>query len=304
MIVQKIKNLVGQARGKNSRWIQTHVNFFYRLMAVVSILGLLFFVFSRAILGDDSPIQDGGVGAKTAQQLGGGTVTIVQRQVNPKSGYGELLFSVNQPTDNADVKFDAVVVDVNLRKKIPSQIERITDQYYVLHIEGIRSNWRQIGISYGLVTKSSPLVNYDYEQNVNSDQPSTLKDSSSVDQHDYTMDYRRVKPDDTAEKSSHETYVKKYVALEISDTKKAIQSVKKGQSDARQIIQKYASYVDDLSAQEGTATPYDLLKIKDSIKATEQKIDGLKKTIDSGDKAIKSYQQILKKLYEQQRKER
>ena len=299
--MQNLKSSANEASGKFGEWMRTHVNFFYRGMAVFTILGMLFLLFSRVILGDDSPIQDGGVGSKTQQQVGSGTVTILQREINPKTGYGEVLFSVDQPTDNVDTKFEAIAGDYNEQKDLPTKLEKVTDQYYVLHLYHVRSNWHQIAINYGLVTKSSPLVDFDYTQLAESDQVSPPKNSKDVSQQTYMMDYRRVKQGTNLAQKSHKTYVKKYVELEISDTRQAIKTVQDGQSQARELIKKYNAHIDTLKSQEGTATPYDLNKIKNSIQDTQRKIVGLKKTITSGTKAIKTYRSVLNKLYEQRK---
>jgi hypothetical protein len=159
--MQNMQRKLSVRRRKAGNWIHKHVDYFYWFMVAFTVVGMLFFTFSRSILGDDSDIIDSGVGAKTTTAVGNGTITVVERGVNNKTGYAEVMFRVEQPAEDVDSNFDAVAVNVKANKKIPAKVEQITDQYYVLHINKLDAKWTQLQIDYGLVNKATPEIDYD-----------------------------------------------------------------------------------------------------------------------------------------------
>lgn len=80
--MNQIKKWSDGAQAGTMIWIKRHTDSFYKLAFLITIFGLLFFIFSRSILGDDSPIVDGGVGYQTRQTLNNNQVQVVQRGYN------------------------------------------------------------------------------------------------------------------------------------------------------------------------------------------------------------------------------
>lgn len=290
---------LGARRQKMGNWIRKHVDVFYWCMVVFTVLGMAFFTFSRNILGDDSDIVDSGVGAKTTTAVGNGTITIVERGVNAKTGYAEVMFQVNQPPEDVDSNFDAVAVDVKANKEIPAKVEQITDQYYVLHINKLDPKWSQLEVDYGLVNKATPETDFDYGTDPDTQGRATNGTKSEVDQQSYSIDYRRVKSNPNLKQRTHKQYVAEYVKIEITDTKKAIAGIQKDRKAARKAIGEYRAKRSKLQKQKQTVVGEDESTIKDSIDSIDDSIEGLNKTIKNGLQAEKNDKKLIKQLRSQ-----
>jgi hypothetical protein len=214
-------------------WIKRHTDSFYKLAFLITIFGLLFFIFSRSILGDDSPIVDGGVGYQTRQTLNNNQAQVVQRGYNEQKQYLQVFFDVRQKETGGKTTFDAKVVDTGRQKAVPAKIEKITDRYYVLNVQHVPQGWHHLAVAYGFVTKSQPLIDRTFNDEdadqVLSHQATT---SDKVVQQVYRIDYRKMRLSDHLTLLSHDAYVAQYVRLELAQNKRAIQKIESHDASA------------------------------------------------------------------------
>ncbi|EGO5845706.1 hypothetical protein HKH47_002292 [Enterococcus faecalis] len=142
-----------QSKEKKPRKIQSklqkHASKFYILMCVFTICGYLFFSFSRSIFKDDSPMLDTGIGVASKTKIGSSEVEILSRKVNEDSGYGEVLFSIEDGNDQVHKNYVAFAGESKSKQQIKNDLQEISTGYYLLKLNGIPKEWKEIIIDFG-----------------------------------------------------------------------------------------------------------------------------------------------------------
>ncbi|EOW1885541.1 hypothetical protein ACNZ61_002733 [Enterococcus hirae] len=232
-------------KSKFRKKIEKYSSKIYVFLFVFTIVGYVFFFFSRAIFVDDSPIIDSGIGTMSRQKIGEINVQILSREVNPSSHYGEFLFEVEGDQLNTNREFQAVVAEGKTRKRLPAQLIKIYDNYYVLQVENIPVSWKNLVIDFGYV--ETDLSDFDLE-NPTEEKEKTLQTT-------FEFDYRKVKEVNDLEKKSKLDYVIEMTQKQIEETLKTRneidQSVAEMTEEIEKIEQKIRENNDELAFKTG-----------------------------------------------------
>lgn len=278
-------------KSKFRKNIEKYSSKIYVFLFALTIVGYVFFFFSRAIFVDDSPIIDSGIGTMSRQKIGDINVQILSREVNPSSHYGEFLFEVEGDELNTNREFQAVVAEGKTRTQLPAQLIKIYDNYYVLQVENIPVSWKNLVIDFGYV--ETDLSDFDLEN--------PTKEKEKTLQTTFEIDYRKIKEANDLEKKSKLDYVIEMTQKQIEETLKTRneidQSVEEMTEEIEKIEQKIRENNDELVFKTGEE--------KEEYEQANQRLLSQKQKYEAKINELNETKQILeekrKKLIEKNR---
>lgn len=278
-------------KSKFRKNIEKYSSKIYVFLFALTIVGYVFFFFSRAIFVDDSPIIDSGIGTMSKQKIGDINVQILSREVNPSSHYGEFLFEVEGDQLNTNREFQAVVAEGKTRTQLPAQLIKIYDNYYVLQVENIPVSWKNLVIDFGYV--ETDLSDFDLEN--------PTKEKEKTLQTTFEIDYRKIKEANDLEKKSKLDYVIEMTQKQIEETLKSRneidQSVEEMTEEIEKIEQKILENNDELVFKTGEE--------KEEYEQANQRLLSQKQKYEAKINELNETKQILeekrKKLIEKNR---
>lgn len=273
---------------------------FYYFMVTLTIVGVVFIFTSRMIFGDDSPIIDAGVGTKSAVSVGATDVTIVEKTINRKTGYGEILLRVEQPVTQVGIEYQAVVGENATKQLLQSKLSKIYDQYYLIQIENIPSKWKQLVIDFGFTTKEKPQLNMNY---LTDNVEDILKDrEEKTEQATFIFDYRKMEESDQLTAKNTNEYIIKVTSLELTNVEKLIKKAKENRTSFEKEIRLLKDKTNELEQSKEYETSESIKRIDNEINRVDAEINSYEQAILDIDTQTDSLQEKKQKLIERNRK--
>lgn len=273
---------------------------FYYFMVFLTVGGFLFILFSRQLFGDDSAITDAGTGQKSAVSVGASEVTIIEKKINPKTNYGEILLRVEQPITQVGLEYQAVVGENATKQLVQSKLTQIHDQYYLIQMENVPKKWKQLVVDFGYTTKEKPQLNMNY---LTDNVEDILKDrKEKTEQATFVFDYRKMKEStDVKEKSTNE-YIIQVTSIELDNVEKLIKKANENRSSFEKEIRLLEDKIEELDEKKIYETEEQSKQLDNEITHLEAEISSYKKAMEDIDKQTESLNEKKQKLIERNRK--
>lgn len=269
-------------------------------MAVFSVVGTAFFLSSRSIFVDDSPIFDSKIGLASEQTIGTAKVRIVQRNINSKAGYGEILFEINDSaSSNIGQKYQAIIGQVEKDGKhetvLPSTLKKVSEHYYVLQFKNFKPKWRRLLVDFGQLNKTQLIAGKDYQKLLkgNTDQSTNSNTAKKLVQKPFNIDYRKTKPSTISKPRKKAVYLAEGLTLDLSANEKRINTVKQDIKKGNQQTKAMNDKIQAIKSDEAYQTDADIADSESQIKSIKSNIKSTKETLSKAKKA-------LSELYDQQ----
>ncbi|EGP4986326.1 coiled-coil domain-containing protein [Enterococcus faecium] len=280
-----------RSKSKLSKKVEKNSSRLYVFLFVLTIVGYLFFFFSRNIFVDDSPIIDSGTGTMSTQKIGDINVQVLSREINPSNHYGEFLFEVEGDQLNTNREFQAVVSEEKNKTQLKSKLMKIYDNYYVLQVETIPLDWKNLVVDFGYV--ETDLADFDLEN--------STKQKEKTLQTTFNFDYRKVKETNDLEKKSKQDYVIEMTQEQIEQTlktrNKADKTIEELTEETKKIDQKIRENREEIEYKTGEE--------KEEYEQANQRLESQKQKYEDKIKEInetkKSLEEKRQKLIEKNR---
>ncbi|GGD01864.1 hypothetical protein [Enterococcus wangshanyuanii] len=272
----------------------------YYVMLFLSISGLVFILSSRQIFGDDSPIVDAGTGKKSTQSVGSSEVTVIEKQMNPKTRYGEVLLRVEQPVTQVGIKYETVVGENATKQLVASKMTNVHDQYYLIQLENIPTKWKQLVVDFGYTSKEKPQINMNY---LTDNVEDILKDrKEKTKQVTFIFDYRKMTESTDVQPKTKDQYIIKVTSLELNNVEKLMKKAAENRISFEKEIRLLNEKMDELEQQKVYETKEQIKKLDQEINRVQAEIDSYKQAISDIDKQTDSLEEKKQKLIERNRK--
>lgn len=268
-------------------------SFFYFFMLFLTIFGFVFILSSRSLFGDDSAIVDSGIGKASIQKVGNSEVLIVDKRLNTKTGYGEILLRVDQPLTEVGIRYEAIVGENHLRTKVESTLTKVYDQYYLIQLRNVPEKWRQLVVDFGYTSEQKPQLNLNYDE---SNLEEILKKKKEVTQQiTFIFDYRKMAADKTIKVKKADEYIVQVTELEIKNVNKLVEKI----DENEKIVRKEIDLLDKKTEELVIEKEYQTNKQKVETDSQILSIENQKETFLS---AIKDMHEQRKALLEKREK--
>ncbi|KRK96854.1 hypothetical protein FC20_GL000176 [Lactobacillus equicursoris DSM 19284 = JCM 14600 = CIP 110162] len=275
-------------------------SYLYIGMAVLSVVGTAFFLSSRSIFVDDSPIFDSKIGLASEQTIGNAKVKIVQRNINSKAGYGEILFEINESTsNNIGQKYQAIIGQVEKDGKhetvLPSTLKKVSEHYYVLQFKNFKPKWHRFLIDFGQLDKTQLIAGKDYQRMLkgDNDQATSTANTKKIAQKPFNIDYRKTKTSTISKPRKKTVYLAEGLTLDLNTNEKKINTVKQDIKKGNKQLKAMYDKIKAIKADEAYQTDAD-------IKDSESQITTIKASIKSTKETLSKAKTALSELYDQQ----
>lgn len=266
---------------------------FYVGMLFLTIFGLIFIVSSRSIFGDDSVIVDAGIGQKSVAEVGKTEVMIVDKTINPKTHYGEIIFRVDQPVTEVGITYEAVVGENETKGLVSSKLSKIHDQYYLLQIHKIPDKWRQLVVDFGYTSVEKPKLNTNYD--VENVEEILKKKEEKTEQATFIFDYRKMSTDKKLANKSMDSYIIQVTEIEMKNVDKLLKKIEEDCNVLDKEIQLFIKKIEELTDQKAFQT-------EEQQKKTDSEIDNLHREISSYESAVLDMEKQSDHLKEKKQK--
>lgn len=266
---------------------------FYVGMLFLTIFGLIFIVSSRSIFGDDSVIVDAGIGQKSVAEVGKTEVMIVDKTINPKTHYGEIIFRVDQPVTEVGITYEAVVGENETKGLVSSKLSKIHDQYYLLQIHKIPDKWRQLVVDFGYTSVEKPKLNTNYD--VENVEEILKKKEEKTEQATFIFDYRKMSTDKKLANKSMDSYIIQVTEIEMKNVDKLLKKIEEDCNVLDKEIQLFIKKIEELTDQKAFQT-------EEQQKNTDAEIDNLHREISSYESAVLDMEKQSDHLKEKKQK--
>ncbi|OTN84052.1 hypothetical protein A5819_003602 [Enterococcus sp. 7E2_DIV0204] len=272
----------------------------YYVMLFLTVSGLVFIVSSRQIFGDDSPIIDAGTGKKSAQSVGSSEVTVIEKQMNPKTRYGEVLLRIEQPVTQVGIKYETVVGENATKQLVTSKMTNIHDQYYLIQLENIPTKWKQLVVDFGYTSKEKPQINMNY---LTDNVEDILKDrQEKTEQVTFIFDYRKMAESTDVKPKSTNQYIIKVTSLELSNVEKLMKKAAENRSSFEKEIRLLNEKMEELEQKKSYETKEQIKQLDQEINRVKSEINSYNQAIVELDKQTDSLEEKKQKLIERNRK--
>lgn len=273
---------------------------FYYFMVGLTVIGFTFILFSRQLFGDDSPIIDAGTGAKSVLSVGSSEVTIVEKTMNKKTGYGEIVIRVEQPVTQVGIEYQAIVGENSTKTLLQSKLTKIYDQYYLLQIEKVPPKWKQLVVDFGFTSKEKPQLSMNY---LTDDVDELLKErKEKTEQGTFIFDYRKMKNSNELNARSENDYVISVTSIELENVEKLIKKANENRESFVKEITLLKNRIEELELSKEYETKEKIKQIDNEMKRVESEINSYEKAIVDIETQTKSLDEKKQKLIERNRK--
>ena len=293
--IEKIINVVSEK-------LKTNKSIFYYVIPIISILGLLFFVNSKAIFSNSGDIKIRSTPLNEIQTTGSLNAKILSRKYNPITKTVEFIIYTDDSNniDKKDLKFE-------LREQespnvvIPPRYQKIDSNYYVI-LAKVKKHWNVLSLSFGYESSDNSSVNEDLEDiDIDNLDTSTKDKKSLVSIVRIYSDINDIKRSSFLTEKKKGKYISEIMDLEIDFINKDIDKLNKKIEE------------DNLKIKDAECK---ILELKNSIKyqteseknTTETNITKLKNLINStkdlGDKRVDRVKELKEKITKLEQKKR
>ena len=154
--IEKIINVVSEK-------LKTNKSIFYYVVPIISVLGLLFFINSKAMFSNSGDMKIRSTPLNEIQTTGSLNAKILSRKYNPITKTVEFIIYTDDSNniDKKDLKFE-------LREQespnvvIPTRYQKIDSNYYVI-LAKVKKHWNVLSLSFGYESSDNSSVNEDLE---------------------------------------------------------------------------------------------------------------------------------------------
>lgn len=259
-----------------------HSSKFYVFMAFLTVFGTFFFLTSRLMFSDDSPINDSGIGLESAVKIGDTQVEIYSKSYNQKTGYAEIIFTTTNEETNTSREYQSYVGEKKNNVALDSKLLHLFDDYYLLQVENIPRNWRTLVIDFGYVDEKIDLT-----KDVNITENKEPKNQQTV----FYIDYRKIENDDNLAKKKSISYVAELTEKRIQE----IISQRNSMLDLEEKLEDEITKVEKKIEENEGELPYQIGEDKEKLVQANEKLEKEKEKYRS---AIEEYQKTREELEE------
>ncbi|EHR4850937.1 hypothetical protein KUB85_001273 [Enterococcus faecalis] len=291
--------IVSSTTRSNKRNWANRESLFYIGMLLLTLFGLVFILASRSIFGDDSELIDAGTGKRSLVAVGSTEVMIIEKTINPESNYGEILLRVDQPVTEVGITYEAIAGENETKMLISSKLSKIYDQYYLLQLNEIPKNWRQLVIDFGYTSAEKPKLNISYD--VENLEEILKKGEQKTEQATFIFDYREMAENKKLVERTTDDYIVKVTEIEIRNVDELAQKIEADRKVLQKEIQLFESKIEELEEQKTYLTEEQIKQTDSEINRVQREISSYEVAITDMDKQEAGLQEKKQKLIERHR---
>ncbi|MBW9325264.1 hypothetical protein FG877_17230 [Enterococcus casseliflavus] len=291
--------IVSSTTHSNKRNWANRESLFYIGMLLLTLFGLVFILASRSIFGDDSELIDAGTGKQSVVAVGSTEVMIIEKTINPETNYGEILLRVDQPVTEVGITYEAIAGENETKMLITSKLSKIYDQYYLLQLNEIPKNWRQLVIDFGYTSAEKPRLNISYD--VENLEEILKKEEQKTEQATFIFDYREMAENKKLVERTTDDYIVKVTEIEIRNVDELVQKIEADRKVLQKEIQLFESKIEELEEQKPYLTEEQIKQTDSEINRVQQEISSYEAAITDMDKQETGLQEKKQKLIERYR---
>lgn len=292
--IEKIVSLVVET-------FKTNKSIFYYIIPIISILGLLFFVNSKAIF-NDNEIEVRSTPLNKFQTSDSLQAKILSRKYNPLTKTVEFILYTEDSNNisKKDLKFELREQE-NPKKIIPTRYQKIDSNYYVV-LAKVSRHWNVLSLSFGYENDDSFSSNEDLNDiDIDNLDSSNSDKNSLISVIRIYSDVNDIKKSSFLSEKKKNKYVTEIMDLEIDfinkDIDKLNDEIEKDNSKIKDAESKILELKNDVKYQtesEKNTTNSNINKLKTLISSTK----------DLGDKRVDKVKELKEKINKLEQKKR
>ncbi|WP_195238721.1 coiled-coil domain-containing protein [Romboutsia sp. 1001285H_161024_C4] len=279
--IEKIVNILSEK-------LKTNKSIFYYVVPIISVLGLLFFINSKAMFSNSGDMKIRSTPLNEIQVTDSLHAKILSRKYNPITKTVEFIIYTEDSNniDKKDLKFE-------LREQespnvvIPTRYQKIDANYYVI-LANVKKNWNVLSLSFGYESADNSSMNEDLEDiDIDNLDTSTKDKKSLVSVVRIYSDANDIKSSSFLTEKKKSKYISEIMDLEIDfinkDIDKLNKKIEEDNSKMKDAESKIVELKNDIRYQtesEKNTTEANITKLKNLISSTrdlgEKRVDRVK----------------------------
>lgn len=236
----------------------------YKFYASVLVVVYLFFLTSRITL--QTPQEEKDTPLREVVNSDNYAIEITSKEFYTDQNVLEVDLIMEEKASNILSELEVEVKEKsNVKATYKTELNKINNEYYVLFIKGLPSNWKSVSLAF--FDKNNKAV---------------VRSADKL-----YVAKEKVKEFDTFISYSKNNYVVKHTNVQIKDAEKAIKEAEKNIKKAKNNNLKYDAQRTEL--EDETAYQTDIEK-----KETESKINGIKSSVNASNNTINENEELIK----------